>query len=235
MINVMRRIIILIATVLYATIGWAQTMNIHYKNGQTVQYNMNNIDYVEYTEDNPNNAQVSSGEAVDLGLSVLWASCNVGATSPEQYGDKFAWGETETKSKFKKDNYLYYDSSSESYMDIGSNIGGTDYDVAHVKWGNNWRMPTYEELKELRKECTWQWSNLNGINGWVVIGKNGNSIFFPTGDNTIYLWASTIVDDNLNGHSGSGRGICFSNSTYQYSNSGFSRYFGNYVRPVKSK
>lgn len=231
----MRRIIILIATVLYATIGWAQTMNIHYKNGQTVQYNMNNIDYVEYTEDNPNNAQVSSGEAVDLGLSVLWASCNVGATSPEQYGDKFAWGETETKSKFKKDNYLYYDSSSESYMDIGSNIGGTDYDVAHVKWGNNWRMPTYEELKELRKECTWQWSNLNGINGWVVIGKNGNSIFFPTGDNTIYLWASTIVDDNLNGHSGSGRGICFSNSTYQYSNSGFSRYFGNYVRPVKSK
>lgn len=231
----MRRIIILIATVLYATIGWAQTMNIHYKNGQTVQYNMNNIDYVEYTEDNPNNAQVSSGEAVDLGLSVLWASCNVGATSPEQYGDKFAWGETETKSKFKKDNYLYYDSSSESYMDIGSNIGGTDYDVAHVKWGNNWRMPTYEELKELRKECTWQWSNLNGINGWVVIGKNGNSIFFPTGDNTIYLWASTIVDDNLNGHSGSGRGICFSNSTYQYSNSGFSRYFGNYVRSVKSK
>jgi len=231
----MKRVIIIFAAVLLASVGWSQTMNIHYKNGQTVQYNMNNIDYVEYTENNPNNAQVSSGEAVDLGLSVLWASCNVGATSPEQYGDVFAWGETETKSRYTQENYLYYDSSSESYMDISMDIKGTDYDVAHVKWGNGWRMPTLEELLEIRNECTWQWSNLNGINGWIVIGKNGNSIFFPTGNNTVRLWASTISKNVLNGHVGDAAGICFSNVTYKYGNYGFSRFFGNFVRPVKSK
>ena len=234
MISVMRRIILFFAAVLLASIGWSQTLNIHYKNGQTVQYNMQNIESLEFTEESPNSTQVSSGEAVDLGLSVKWASRNVGATSPEQYGDLFAWGETETKSKFTQDTYLYYDSKSESYMDIGMDIKGTDYDVAHVKWGNEWRMPTFEELWELKMKCTWQWSSLNGINGWVVIGKNGNSIFFPTGNKSISLWASTILNNSPNGSRGIAGGIRFSNATI-YDNSGFSRYVGSYVRPVMSK
>lgn len=232
----MRRIILLIATVLYATIGWAQTMNIHYKNGQTVQYNMNNIDYVEYTEDNPNNVQVSSGEAVDLGLSVLWASCNVGATSPEELGDLYAWGETETKNKFNLDNYLYYDSNSESYMDIGMDIKGTDYDVAHVKWGNRWRMPTLNEFKELKSNCEWKWSNFNGVNGYIVTGKNGNSIFIPpTKQWSNILWASHIEKaSNEGGHSkmAAGFGIHYDSIGGTV---GKERQTGNYIRPVIPK
>lgn len=230
----MKRVILIFAAVLLASIGWSQTMNIHYKNGQTVQYNMNNIDYVEYTEDNPNNAQVSSGEAVDLGLSVKWASCNVGATSPEQYGDKFAWGETETKSKFTRDNYLYYDSNNEFFVDIGIDIGGSDYDVAHVKWGGNWRMPTYGQLLELQNKCSWKWANVNGVNGWVVKGSNGNSIFFPTGGYNIELWASELRYDILGGNCGTAKCIGFSN-TANSSVVGIARYAGCYIRPVMPK
>lgn len=230
----MRRNILLLATILYATIGWAQTMNIHYKNGQTVQYNMNNIDYVEYTESNPSNTQVSSGEAVDLGLSVKWASCNVGATSPEQYGDKFAWGEIETKSEFSRDNYLYYDSALESYMDIGIDIKGTDYDVAHVKWGGDWMMPTFEQLSELRNKCSWEWANVNGVNGWIVKGSNGNSIFFPTGGNNIVLWSSILKENQLGGNCGSAHCIGFSN-TGNSSVIATSRHGGYYIRPVTNK
>ena len=232
MISVMKRNILLIATVLYATIGWSQTMNIHYKNGQTVQYNMNNIDYVEYTEDNPNNAQVSSGEAVDLGLSVLWASCNVGATSPEQYGDRYAWGETESRNKFTRENYLYYDKDSDCYIDIGTDIKGTDYDVAHVKWANNWRMPTSEELRDLENKCKWEWVNINNINGYKVIGANGNSIFLPVGKEAAY-WSSSLCPSTLGG---------MGHGAYEallepgvVSMRGISRFLGHYIRPVKSK
>lgn len=229
----MRRNILLIATVLYATIGWAQTMNIHYKNGQTVQYNMNNIDYVEYTKDNPSNAQVSSEKAVDLGLSVKWANCNIGATSPEQLGDIFAWGETITKEKYKEDNYLYYDSTTDSYMDIGLDIKGTDYDAAHVKWGGSWRMPTRAEFNELMKNCQWEWVNLNGMNGYKVIGNNGNSIFIPV-EKQKHYWTSDIwPSEQLKGKSDSAREIYFDNGSV--SGGGLPRWHGYNIRPVMPK
>jgi hypothetical protein len=190
----MRRNIILIATVLYAAIGWAQTMNIHYKNGQTVQYNMNNIDYVEYTEDNPSSAQVSSGEAVDLGLSVLWASCNLGATSCEQMGDKYAWGETDAKEDSSVDNYIYYDSDTQSYVDIGEDISGTAFDAARTKWGKQWRIPTHKEMDELKNGCLWRWSEINNVYGFVITGSNGNSIFLPIINKSSYYWTSIIPD-----------------------------------------
>lgn len=195
----MKKLFVLLVMQLISYSAWSQTMNIHYKSGQTVQYNMDNIDYVEFTETQQNNSQVSSEKAVDLGLSVKWANCNVGAESPEQYGNKYAWGETTTKKKYNKENYLYYDANSESYVDIGTNIAKTDYDVAHVKWGDNWRMPTYAELKELREKCSWEWININGVNGWKVIGTNGNSIFFPTGKEVIYLWASDMDKHEMGG------------------------------------
>ena len=182
----MKKLFALLVMQLISYSAWSQTMNIHYKNGQTVEYNMDNIDYVEFTEKKQDNTQVSSEKAVDLGLSVKWASYNVGATSPEQYGNKYAWGETTTKDEYKKENYLYYDANSESYVDIGTNIANTDYDVAHVKWGNNWRMPTHKELKELRDKCKWEWTNVNGVNGWEVIGTNGNSIFSQLVRNQYY-------------------------------------------------
>ena len=108
-------------------------------------------------------------EYVDLGLSVKWATCNVGATKPEEYGGYYAWGETEEKEE-------YY----ESNMNIGKNIAGTEYDVAHVKWGGNWRMPTRAEQDELREKCKWEWTTVNGVSGYKVTSKkNGNSIFLP--------------------------------------------------------
>ena len=231
----MRRNLLLIATVLYATISWSQTMNIHYKNGQTVQYNMNNIDYVEYTEDNPNNAQVSSGEAVDLGLSVLWASCNVGATSPEEFGDKYAWGETETKDTFTESNYIWYDPYTLTFADIGKDISGTEFDVARVKWGGDWRMPTYAELSELKSKCTWIWANVNSVNGFKVTGQNGNSIFIPVQEKCI-LWTSTLYSE-YQGTFYTAYCQAFSTTFSSGSNvNNFtSRHRGNYIRPVKSK
>lgn len=228
----MKKLFVLLIMQLISYSAWSQTMNIHYKNGQTVEYNMDNIDYVEFTEKKQDNTQVSSEKAVDLGLSVKWASYNVGATSPEQYGNKYAWGETTTKDKYKEDNYLYYDANSESYVDIGIDIANTNYDVAHVKWGDNWRMPTWNELKELRDKCKWEWTNVNGVNGWKVIGTNGNSIFFPTGKNEIYLWASDMSIKEMGGKYGHAYCLFFNNGSVSKSGHLMVRYAGNYVRPV---
>lgn len=122
--------------------------------------------------------------AVDLGLSVKWACCNVGAESPEGYGGYYAWGETEEKSDYDKDTYKYYkdtngDGRKDTFQDIGGNISGTSYDVAHVKWGGGWRMPTVSEIRELGNKCSWESTTVNGIKGKKVTGPNGNSIFLP--------------------------------------------------------
>lgn len=116
---------------------------------------------------------------VDLGLSVCWAEHNVGASSPEEYGDYFAWGETEPKSEYMAETYKYYDKTKKTYIDIGKDISGTKYDVARAQWGGNWRMPRLEEIKELINKCLWQWTELKGIKGYKVTGPNGDSIFLP--------------------------------------------------------
>ncbi|MBE6309354.1 MAG: adenosylhomocysteinase [Bacteroidales bacterium] len=127
---------------------------------------------------------------VDLGLSVKWASCNVGATQPWEYGGYYAWGETEEKSEYSWSTYKYwrdkngngrydYNASTSELTNIGSNISGTQYDAATVKWGGSWRMPTKAEQDELHTKCTWQWTTLNSVNGYRVTGPNGNSIFLP--------------------------------------------------------
>lgn len=233
----MRKIFALLIIQLVSYSAWSQTMNIHYKSGQKVQYNMENIEYVEFTEEKQSETQVSSGEAIDLGLSVKWSSCNLGATSPEQYGGLYAWGETSTKNKYNRENYLYYDSTTESYMDIGEDISGSEYDAAHVNLGGSWRMPTYNEMKELRDRCTWEWVNVNGVNGWIVKGTNGNSIFFPTGEKNIHLWSSTIFNSNMGAKTGTAFALQFSNShnPIGYADSGFGREQGNYIRPVMPK
>lgn len=127
---------------------------------------------------------------VDLGLSVKWATCNVGTSVPEDYGDYYAWGETDTKSSYNSSNnkWYYYDIHSyikyctDSYYGTIDNKTVLDQedDVAHVKWGGDWRMPTYPEQSELRKNCTWTWTTQNGTTGYKVTSKlNGNSIFLP--------------------------------------------------------
>ena len=134
--------------------------------------------------------------AVDLGLSVKWAWCNVGASRPEMYGDYFAWGELATKSWFDRSNYAYYDSSQGDYEDIGANISGTAYDVVRDLWGDGWRLPTEEEMRELIEECTWEKGTLYGSDGMFVTGPNGNKIFLPNASGG--YWSGTYSSTNYN-------------------------------------
>lgn len=113
---------------------------------------------------------------VDLGLpsGTLWATCNVGATTPEGYGDYFAWGETTTKSTY--DESTYFDNHNKTVLD-------PEDDAAHVNWGGSWRMPTEAECQELLDNCTWTWTTQNGINGYKVTsnkaGYTDKFIFLP--------------------------------------------------------
>ena len=114
---------------------------------------------------------------IDLGLpsGTKWACCNLGATTPEAYGGYFAWGETEEKMFYSRDNYKY------NHQSLGGDIAGTNYDVALVAWGRTWQMPSLEQIKELLDNCNYQWTSVNGINGGKFISKNnGASIFLPT-------------------------------------------------------
>ena len=136
----------------------------------------------------------NSHEWIDLGLpsGLKWATCNVGADTPEGYGDYFAWGETSPKTTYKWSTYKYcngfYDTmtkyctkSSYGTVDNKTTLELSD-DAARVNWGGNWRMPTKAEQKELRNtsNCTWIWTTQNGVNGYKVTSKkNGNSIFLP--------------------------------------------------------
>lgn len=187
---------------------------------------------------------------VDLGLSVKWATCNVGANNPEDYGDYFAWGETTTKSTYSWSTYKYCNGSSSTltkYCDNSSygNNGFTDNktqlelsdDAARANWGGAWRMPTDAEWTELYEQCTWTWTTQKGMNGYKVMSKsNGNSIFLPAAGSRY----DSLLDD-------AGRfGDYWSSSLYAYYPNGawyvyFSgyvfrdyshRYYGLSVRPV---
>ena len=118
---------------------------------------------------------------VDLGLSVKWGTCNLGATSTEERGDYYAWGETETKSTFTKSTYQYYDSIADTYINIGSEISQTNYDAAKIKLGSRWKMPTYQETKELYDNCIWESATYQGVQGYLLTSKiNGNYLFIRT-------------------------------------------------------
>lgn len=198
-------------------------------------------------EDEPSDKPVDTMEAVDLGLSVKWATCNVGASKPEEYGDYFAWGETTTKSDYSWETYKWCTGTAISMTkyctdtEYGSVDGLTTLsssdDVATVKWGKNWRMPTEEEFNELLYECTWTWTKQNGISGSIVTGPSGKSIFLPaTGycDGTAfhsrisngYYWSATLGTEYGN----SAYNLCFrSDDGYCYD---YNRYCGRTVRPV---
>lgn len=122
-------------------------------------------------------------EAIDLGLSVKWASCNVGATAPEEYGGYYAWGETEEKEDYSWETYKWcngsYGSITKYCTEDNKTVLDFEDDVAHVKWGGNWRMPTLEEFRELVEKCTWTWTTQNGVAGYNVSASNGNRIFLP--------------------------------------------------------
>ena len=185
-----------------------------------------------------------SREAVDLGLSVKWANCNVGAKSPEEYGDYFAWGETKTKSKYTKYNSVICDLSISELKSRG--IIGSDgnltvaYDAATANWGGGWRMPTLDEMKELCNNCSWSWTTQNGVNGYMITGPNGNSIFLPDAANrngaggysrgsSVDYWSGTLYEYN----SRYAYGLDFNGGRWNWSYD--SCYDGHTVRPVSEK
>lgn len=126
-------------------------------------------------------ATITPSQEVDLGLSVNWAGWNLGATSPEESGDYYAWGETKTKDTYYWSTYSYQEEDLKDYLHSNNGIISNDknYDVATAKWGEGWRLPTRNELKELIEGCKWTWCTYNGSIGYKVEGANGNSIFLP--------------------------------------------------------
>ena len=173
---------------------------------------------------------------IDLGLpsGTKWACCNVGASKPEASGGYYAWGETEEKTVYNEGTYLY---CNNGWIHIGNNISGTEYDVARVKWGAPWRMPSLDEMSELRDKCTREWTQQNGVNGIRVTGPNGKSIFLPAAGDR---WGEHLDDYGSHGYYWSG--TLYSGYEYNacslYFGSGywywsiFSRGPGFSVRPV---
>lgn len=123
--------------------------------------------------------------AIDLGLSVKWASCNVGAASLRDYGDYYAWGETTTQTYYIAGTSRWHNTPSsiiwnQGVIDGNNNLTA-DYDVATQTLGGSWRMPTITEVNELLDNCLCDWYNFDGRRGSLIMGPNGNYIFLPAG------------------------------------------------------
>ena len=192
----------------------------------------------------------------DLGLSVKWATYNVGATKPLEYGDYFAWGEVATKEYYDWSTYRYIDYSDTSlikycnYSTYGKDslvdsilILKLEDDVASMKWNGHWRIPTREEWEELRNNCTWEWIVLDEVNGYLVtsnvLGYTNRSIFLPaTGfmweDSSPYLgslgcyWSSSL--DTIQPYFAIN--LLFNSDDVNWGDYEFSREFGHSVRAV---
>ncbi|MCD8288015.1 MAG: DUF1566 domain-containing protein [Porphyromonadaceae bacterium] len=128
---------------------------------------------------------------VDLGLSVKWATCNVGATLPSDYGAYFAWGEIKTKSEYNA-NSTWYDVE----VDEETIKGNPDYDAARAYWGGTWRLPTADEISELVDKCLWAWATQDEVKGYQVTGPSGNSIFLPAaGYHYVSTYSGSILSN----------------------------------------
>ena len=205
-------------------------------------------------------------EKVDMGIktsdgkTLYWSTrnlCESGfVNSPEEYGDYYAWGETEPKENYSWSTYKFGTSSSGPFSKYNTNSSyGTvdnktvlepEDDVAHVKLGGKWRMPTYAEWTELRTKCTWTWTtnyNGTGVKGRIVTAPNGNSIFLPAAGHRFdthlsdvgsdgYYWSSSLYTNSLYTDSPSYAWYVNVGSVYVVGSNGFSRFCGKSVRPV---
>ena len=184
----------MIAVALWGVDSNAQyTLSVSKTNGEVVDIKVDNVDEITWEK-----IPESTYKCVDLGLSVKWATCNVGASKPESYGGYYAWGEVESKNYYDKANCKLFDNKKDcwikychystykmaQYSDDKKILDPVD-DVAHVKWGGDWRMPTKEEWEELmdEKNCSWVWEERNGVFGYTVtsnkVGYTDKSIFLP--------------------------------------------------------
>ena len=180
--------------------------------------------------------------AVDLGLpsGTKWANMNVGASKPEEFGGDYAWGETEVKEEYNWENYIHCDGSERTCHDLGESICGTEYDVAHVKWGGKWQMPSSAQILELIHYCHYEEAHINDVKGMKFVAPNGNSIFFPTDDGN----DNSFPRKDYNNY---WTGTPYNNTVYKYSCADYfhfsyhhdnthlsinSRYLNKLVRPV---
>ena len=175
---------------------------------------------------------INGHECVDLGLSVKWATCNVGAEKPSDYGDYFGWGETKPKDQYTAGNSKMFERG------IGDVCGNAEYDAARANWGGTWRLPTKEEIKELLERCEWIKDVQDGISGYKIRNRGtGNFIFIPAAGyrhgpslyyagESGYAWSSTPNES----YTQSAYGLFFfSGYHYQY---WYYRNYGFPVRPV---
>lgn len=127
---------------------------------------------------------------IDLGLpsGTKWACCNVGAHKPEGSGGYYAWGEVEEKDDYEWETYQFVDYDTEECVYIADDISGSEYDVAHVLWGGAWRMPSSARFTELLEQCTVEWTRLNDVEGCLLTGPNGGTLFFPLAGGFLYNW-----------------------------------------------
>ena len=248
--------IFLFATMFAVSLSMLAQEYMHvWQDGKKTDYVVTEVDSVTFTKDEkvtpPTTGTENGYEWVDLGLSVKWATCNVGASKPEEYGDYFAWGETQPKSTYSWSTYKWcrgsYDTqtkyctnSSYGTVDNKTTLEAAD-DAARANWGGSWRMPTDAELTELREQCTWTWTTQNGVYGYKVTSKKSGytnkSIFLPAagyrdGSSLLdagssgYYWSSSLST----GYPSNAWGVYFgSDSVYRYYDN---RSYGFSVRPV---
>ena len=187
-------------------------------------------------------------EYVDLGLpsGLKWATCNVGAETPEEYGNYYAWGETQPAPGFNyiESNCATYGLSiselqSQGYIDNEGNLTSS-HDAATANWGGSWRMPTEAEQQELSNNCTWEWTTQNNVNGCRVTGPNGSCIFLPAAG---LRHGSSLYDDGSIGYFFSSTPYDFNYGSYyacrlyfyygdEYVHWGDDRYYGLTIRPI---
>ena len=201
----MKKLILFASALCMSVCTMAQSeFYVYKKDGSSVQFTIADVDSLSFTAPATGTGTANGHEWVDLGLpsGTKWATCNVGATKPEEYGNYYAWGETTTKSSYSYDNYKWSNDGCDTFTkyNTSSSYGTVDNktvleladDAARANWGGAWRMPTDAEWTELRENCTWTWTTKNGVNGYEVKSNiNGNSTFLPA--------AGGRDDDDLDG------------------------------------
>lgn len=251
----------LLITILLAASGissYATTfMCVKNNDGQIVKFDVNDVEEVIF-EDKTDSVDTTSSinKCVDLNLpsGTIWATCNIGATKPEEYGDYFAWGETSPKDVYDWNTYKWglsiWDESENSwsydsllkYNSVDSLVTLLpEDDAATANWGSDWRMPTADEVNELIDNCEYSWAEVNGVKGVKFTASNGNFIFFPAAgalsdEGDIYpdgtlgcYWSSSLfgIDHNFNAYD---LGI----SEFMVFSTGFRRKIGFSVRAVRA-
>lgn len=182
--------------------------------------------------------RIGGHEYVDLGLpsGILWAAANIGADSPSDLGEYFAWGEVAFKKEYNRENSLTFQQK------VGKEIYGGPYDAARKIWGDPWRLPTKADLEELIKHCKWELTETGGCYGYKVTGPNGKSIFFPMGGFRAFedqrpeflgtqgrYWTATAFEEDQD------TSYLLIMDTEGYGIDNYWRYLGHNIRPVAER